>query len=82
MPLATEEHEAEAEQVQAQELAEEQGGAGAQGGAGGGGGDGQEPGEPSQHDRLRELVLARVLDMFAENGRVMLMRGGPLLRRP
>jgi hypothetical protein len=80
MPLATEEHEAEAEEVQAQELAAEQGGEGAQGGAGGG--DGQEPGEPSQQDRLRELVLARVLDMFAENGRVMLMRGGPLPRRP
>jgi hypothetical protein len=78
MPLATEEHEAEAEQVQAEELAEQRGEAGGQGGdAAGGGADGAKKAE-----QLKELVLARVLDMFAEAGRVMLVRGGPALRRP
>lgn len=76
MPLATEEHEAEAEQVQAEELAEAQGG----GGGGRGGGD-EAPGE-DKGQKLTELVLARVLDMFAESGRVMLVRGGPFARRP
>lgn len=71
MPLATEEHEAEAEAMQAQELAEQRGG-----------------GQPDEEDgakkaeNLKELVLARVLDMFAESGRVMLIRGGAFPRRP
>jgi hypothetical protein len=80
MPLATEEHEAEAEQAQSEELAEAQGG---QGGAQGSGGPGQddEPGE-DKNQKLTEMVLARVLDMFAESGRVMLVRGGPFARRP
>ena len=73
MPLATEEHEAEAEQAQSEELAEQRGGAG-------GGGD-DEPGEDKAR-QLTEQVLARVLDMFAESGRVMLVRGGPFARRP
>ena len=77
MPLATEEHEAEAEEAQAQELAEAQGGAG----AAQGGGQEDEPGE-DKGQKLTEMVLARVLDMFAESGRVMLVRGGPFARRP
>jgi hypothetical protein len=76
MPLATEENEAEAEEAQAQELAEQQGGEGAQQG----GGD-EDAGE-DKGQKLTELVLARVLDMFAESGRVMLVRGGPFARRP
>jgi len=81
MTLATEEHEAEAEEMQAQELAEAQGGA-AGAGAGGQAGEGGEQDPAKQHENLRELVLARVLDMFADAGRVMLMRGGPFPRRP
>ena len=77
MPLATEEHEAEAEQAQSEELAEAQGGAGGHGG----GGQDDEPGE-DKGQKLTEMVLARVLDMFAESGRVMLVRGGPFARRP
>lgn len=76
MPLATEENEAEAEEAQAEELADQQGGAA---GAGQGGDD--EPGE-DKAQKLTDLVLARVLDMFAESGRVMLVRGGPFARRP
>jgi hypothetical protein len=76
MPLATEEHEAEAEEMQAEELAEAQGGSG----GGGGGGDDESAGE--KHQKLTEQVLQRVLDMFAESGRVMLLRGGPFARRP
>lgn len=72
MPLATEEHEAEAEQAQSEELAEQRGGAS--------GGD-EEPGD-DKAKQLNEQVLARVLDMFAESGRVMLVRGGPFARRP
>jgi hypothetical protein len=75
MPLATEEHEAEAEEAQAQELAEQRGG------AGGAGGDDEDPAE-DKNQKLTELVLARVLDMFAESGRVMLLRGGTFPRRP
>lgn len=73
MPLATEEHEAEAEQAQSEELAEQRGGSGSEGDA--------EPGE-DKAKQLTEQVLARVLDMFAESGRVMLVRGGPFARRP
>jgi hypothetical protein len=73
MPLATEEHEAEAEEVEQQELAEAQGG-----GAGGG----EDPGEASEGAaKLTEAVLAKVMDMFADAGRVMLTRGGPFPRR-
>jgi len=75
MPLATEEHEAEAEEAQAQELAEQRGG------AGGAGGDDEDP-AVDKNQKLTELVLARVLDMFAESGRVMLLRGGTFPRRP
>lgn len=75
MPLATEEHEAEAEAVQSEELAEAQGGAGAR--------EAESAQEQAQAgEKMRELVLARVLDMFAESGRVMLLRGGPRPRRP
>jgi hypothetical protein len=31
---------------------------------------------------LHEMVIARVIDMLGEAGRVMLVRGGPFLRRP
>ncbi len=72
MPLATEEHEAEAEEAEQQELSEAQGG--------GGGGD--DPNAASEGaEKLTEAVLAKVLDMFAEAGRVMLARGGPSPRR-
>jgi hypothetical protein len=73
MPLATEEHEAEAHEVEASVLAEQQGGA-------------QEAEDEQEkakaHEELMQRVLDRVLDMFAESGRVMLMRGGPFARRP
>jgi hypothetical protein len=74
MPLATEEHEEEAHEVEAQELAEQRGESQAAH-------PDEDPGEDKQQN-LTELVLARVLDMFAESGRVMLVRGGPFPRRP
>jgi hypothetical protein len=74
MPLATEEHEAEAHEAQAEELAEQRGG-----GAGAAGGAEQEAQQAAQ--QLSEQVIARVLDMLGESGRVMLQRGGPFLRR-
>src|SRR5262245_47953994 len=69
-----EEHEAEAEAVEQQVTAEEQGGP-AQGAA-------SEKGQEMSKELVREQVLARVLDMLAEAGRVGIMRGGPLPRRP
>jgi hypothetical protein len=74
MPLATEEHEEEAHEMEAQELAEQRGESQAAH-------PDEDPGEDKQQN-LTELVLARVLDMFAESGRVMLVRGGPFPRRP
>lgn len=70
MDLATEEHEAEAHEAEEQELSEQQGG-------------GQERRDPEgDHQKLVELVRARVLDMFADAGRLVLLRGGPTPRRP
>lgn len=68
-PLATEEHEAEAEAMEAEEYA----GAGADA-------DGESPEE--REARLKELVRKRVLDMFAEDERVRLVRSGPDTWRP
>jgi hypothetical protein len=67
-PLATEEHEAEAEAVEAQELnGEEQ--------------DSAESDEERQQ-RIDEMVRSRVLDMFAEEQRMWLMRNGDDIWRP
>ncbi len=74
MPLATAENEAEAEEMQAEELADQQGG------NGGGGEDGG--GDPQAAAKLFDTVLERLIDMFGEAGRVMLARGGPSARRP
>ena len=69
-PLATEEHEAEAEEVEAEEMA--------------GGADDPGEGESAEERiaRLNELVRKRVLDMFAEDERVRRMRNGPSSWRP
>jgi hypothetical protein len=68
-PLATEANEAEAEAMEAQELA---GDAGTE--------DGESPEE--REARLREIVRKRVVDMFAEDERSRLMRNGPESWRP
>lgn len=68
-PLATEEHEAEAEAMEAEEYD-----------AAGGDADGESPEE--REARLKELVRKRVLDMFAEDERVRLVRSGPETWRP
>lgn len=67
-PLATEEHEAEAEAVEAQEL----------------GGDGEESAESDEErqQRIDEMVRSRVLDMFAEDQRLWLIRNGDDVWRP
>lgn len=69
-PLATDEHEAEAEAVEAEEMQE----------ASGANPDGENPEE--REARLKELVRKRVLDMFAEDERMRLARGGPETWRP
>jgi len=69
------EHEAEAEQVEHEVAAEEQGqkpGAGAEGGESG----------AKKAEQLRERVTQRVFDMLAESGRVGVMRSGGARRRP
>ena len=63
-PLATEEHEEEAEQSAADERAAQTGGSGEQNSA-------------EKEAALLEKVRDRVLDMFAEDERVDLMRNGP-----
>jgi hypothetical protein len=70
-PLATEEHEAEAEAMEAEELAD----ASADGNR-----DGENPEERAA--RLREIVRKRVVDMLAEDERGRLMRNGPEGWRP
>lgn len=69
-PLATEENEAEAEAMEAEELAD----------AAGGDADGENPEERAA--RLKEIVLKRVVDMFADDERGRLMRNGPESWRP
>ena len=70
-PLATGEHEAEAAQTQAEVR---------QGGAGGNSAEADiESGK--KQEQLKKMVFERVLDMFAEGGRLMLLRGGPFQRR-
>jgi Domain of unknown function (DUF4157) len=74
-PLATEEHEAEAQQVEHEER---------QDAAGGNAHAAHEKGEQDKHagDAMREQVLHRVMDMLAEAGRVGSMRNGRDPRRP
>jgi hypothetical protein len=70
-----EEHEEEAEQVEAEVHAQESGGSG---GA-------QEPTDADKEkagDAVRQQVMAKVLDMLAEAGRVGVDRNGPPARRP
>ena len=69
-PLATEENEAEAEAMEAQEM--ETGLDGNQ--------DGENPEE--RMERLKEIVRKRVVDMLAEDERSRLMRNGPDGWRP
>lgn len=69
-PLATEEHEAEAEQVEAEEHRQETSSAEA------------EARRAEEEARLRELVRQRVLDMFVEDERLRLMRNGDDVWRP
>jgi hypothetical protein len=69
-PLATEANEAEAEAMEAEELAD----------AAGGNLDGESPEE--RQARLTEIVRKRVVDMFAEDERSRLMRNGPESWRP
>jgi hypothetical protein len=74
-----EEHEAEAEQVEAEVAAEEQGGGGDDGGKGGG----REAADAKNaQEDLRFLVMQRVFDMLAEAGRADIMRNGGDPRRP
>lgn len=68
-PLATAEHEAEAEQAEA---AEHQEAAGEQ----------NQESEAERQARLQEIVRKRVLDMFAEDGRTHLIRNGSSVWRP
>jgi Domain of unknown function (DUF4157) len=69
-PLATDEHEAEAEAMEAAEMEE----------ASSGNPDGENPEE--RDARLKELVRKRVVDMFAEDERVRLTRSGGETWRP
>jgi hypothetical protein len=69
-PLATEDNEAEAEAMEAEELDD----------ASGGNQDGENPEE--RQARLHEIVRKRVVDMFAEDERARLMRNGPESWRP
>jgi hypothetical protein len=69
-PLATEANEAEAEAMEAAELAADDGSEA----------DGESPEE--RQARLKEIVRKRVLDMFAEDERGRLMRNGPESWRP
>lgn len=77
MDLATEEHEAEAEQVEHEELQAQQGG----GDEAEAGGPGSEQAAEKQDEKLQAALLERVLDMFAEAARVGFMRGGLPPRR-
>ena len=69
-PLATEENEAEAEAMEAQEMD-----TGLEGNR-----DGENPEE--RMERLKEIVRKRVVDMLAEDERARLMRNGPEGWRP
>lgn len=77
MPLATEENEAEAERAEAQELSEARGG-----GAEGGNQAEREQEAAGGAAQFAAQVKARVLDMLAEAGRLMDVRGGDAHRRP
>ena len=72
MDLATEEHEAEAEEAEHEEIAEHEGGVASHGGGGGGDDAGKHADE----------VRRRVLEMFADAARDSLERGGSPFRRP
>lgn len=67
-PLATEQNEAEAEAVEAAELA--------------GSEDGPDESPEERQERLFEMVRARVLDMLAEDQRLWLLRNGDETWRP
>jgi hypothetical protein len=73
MELATEEHEAEAEQAEASEMQHQQGGAGRDDG-----------GAKAKKDaaELQQQVMEKVLDMLGESMRVQMWRSGSPLRRP
>lgn len=75
MELATEEHEAEAEQAEAQEMHHQQGGrAGAEAAA-------QQRGKKDAEE-LEQAVMEKVMAMLGESVRVLIQRSGPPLRRP
>jgi len=72
MELATAENEAEAHEMEHAELAELQGH-----------GSGEDSGKSDDKAKEKnQKVLDRVLEMLGDRGRVMLMRGGPMPRRP
>jgi hypothetical protein len=66
-PLATEEHEAEAEEMEAAELGEE---------------PPEEAGEPGLDDATRDAIADRVLELFEEDERVATLRQGRSRWRP
>jgi hypothetical protein len=68
-PLATEANEAEAEAMEAEEMAGPDGNR-----------DGENPEE--RQERLKEIVRKRVVDMLADDERSRLMRNGPESWRP
>lgn len=68
-PLATEANEAEAEAMEAEELADV-------------GGDADGENAEEREARLKDIVRKRVIDMFAEDERSRLMRNGPESWRP
>jgi len=79
MELATEEHEEEAHEAEAQELAAQQGG--------GGGGHHTDHGAQADNaakagEKLEQEIVTRVVDMLGEAMRTMVARSGPTMRRP
>jgi len=74
MELATEEHEAEAEAAEHDELQAQQGGGVAEQSA--------ELAAGKAKEKLEEEIVQRVLDKLGEAMRVLAMRSGPELRRP
>lgn len=75
MELATEEHEEEAHEAEADELAQHQGGGGAAADDGG-------AHAAKAADQLNDEVVRRVIDMLGEAVRTMVSRSGPTMRRP
>lgn len=82
MVLASEDHEAEAEAMEAEEAAAQQSGASAANGKNAAAADGAGRGKMERTEKLKQQVKERVMDMLAEWGRVEQVRSGPAARRP